>query len=339
MRDLKKVDEAWRWVDEAGNAVGGAVRASAVLRHFGFATPTGRHGGGLPSLQLVRGNPENDRLVVAKAFGAAWGGDFLLSKEPADCVKFYGSDAEVVDELLQSQPPGYATELLEAGKKEARARVDIAALAAIAGLEVFVSRGSAAFWTREYGEFDELPEKWSLLRKGDARMTREVRKGPHWVYKQRTKKYTEEIGTLAPEANIEDAYFRLGGVESSREREEKKAEQIAGRKREFTEKFQQAVRRRFPRIPDAAEQEVVQRARNAGRVGNADWLWFAPKDQVERRFDDAAELAVRAHARHNFTRYDQLADSLGREAARLSVADKIDDVLAAWRGESPDDSE
>lgn len=47
----------------------------------------------------------------------------------------------------------------------------------------------------------------------------------------------------------------------------------------------------------------------------------------------AIDLAVRAHVRHEHTRYDELLiKECERHEARSAVAGEVDDVLERWRG-------
>jgi hypothetical protein len=64
--------------------------------------------------------------------------------------------------------------------------------------------------------------------------------------------------------------------------------------------------------------------RGSGRVGRTE-----EGRNLEER---ALTAAVIAAVRHNYTAYDELlANGLDRAAARRQVADKIEEILAAWR--------
>jgi hypothetical protein len=56
---------------------------------------------------------------------------------------------------------------------------------------------------------------------------------------------------------------------------------------------------------------------------------------LERGYlDEAVDLAVVAHIRHRFTRYEAwIARGLDREAARELARDEVSSVLRAWRRE------
>jgi hypothetical protein len=64
--------------------------------------------------------------------------------------------------------------------------------------------------------------------------------------------------------------------------------------------------------------------RGSGRVGRSE----AGRNLRER----ALTLAVAAAVRHNHTEYDELlANGMDRAAARQQVAEKVEEILAAWR--------
>ncbi|MGH7369086.1 MAG: DUF2293 domain-containing protein [Candidatus Rokuibacteriota bacterium] len=63
----------------------------------------------------------------------------------------------------------------------------------------------------------------------------------------------------------------------------------------------------------------------AGRIGRS-----AAARQFER---DAIELAVRAHVRHRYTRYDELlARGIDRGEARASVRAAVEEAVERWGG-------
>lgn len=73
------------------------------------------------------------------------------------------------------------------------------------GLRVWYSIDNGKFlWCPEYGNIPQ-PSGWELLRPGNTYMTRTLKKlGLHWILLQRHKKYTYNIGIIAPAENIKE---------------------------------------------------------------------------------------------------------------------------------------
>jgi hypothetical protein len=98
----------------------------------------------------------------------------------------------------------------------------------------------------------------------------------------------------------------------------------------FIAGFAALVRERFPGCPDGEELRIAAFAcaRRTARVGAM---------SLERGYlDEAVDLAVVAHIRHRFTRYESsLARGLDRDAARALSQDEVSSVLRAWRREPP----
>ena len=76
-------------------------------------------------------------------------------------------------------------------------------LSEIIGLEVI--RGKGGYWNREYKKIPSHPENWGFVESGDAALTRKVRKGKHWVVKEKEGGFFKVVGTLAPVEIIEQA--------------------------------------------------------------------------------------------------------------------------------------
>ena len=82
----------------------------------------------------------------------------------------------------------------------------------------------------------------------------------------------------------------------------------------------------FPGCPPNELSAIAEHtvARGSGRVGRTE----AGRNLEER----ALTAAVIAAVRHNHTEYDRLlAQGVDRVTARQRVADKIDEILVAWR--------
>jgi hypothetical protein len=94
----------------------------------------------------------------------------------------------------------------------------------------------------------------------------------------------------------------------------------------YVRRFAEEVRKRYPAAPEGVEQAIAEHAceKYSGRVG---------RSAAAKELDDTAiDLAVRAHIRHVFTRYDQLlAKGADREFARASVRSETEATMARWR--------
>jgi hypothetical protein len=97
--------------------------------------------------------------------------------------------------------------------------------------------------------------------------------------------------------------------------------------REFVAAFTQAIAQRYPGCPSNEAREIAEHTaqRSSGRVG---------RSAAGRELNaSAVDLAVVAHIRHTHTNYDALLmRGVERLDARAQVREKIDRVLATWRG-------
>ncbi|KAH8899539.1 hypothetical protein GQ53DRAFT_314951 [Thozetella sp. PMI_491] len=102
-------------------------------------------------------------------------------------------------------------------------------------------------------------------------------------------------------------------------------EPIPQTQEEINDQADKAIRDLFPRIPHTDRQAVVDRAFNIKdrRVG-----MFSQHNLSKR-----VQLAVLAHIRHNYTRYDQLLKETKWENARKAVESLCLDYLVKWRGD------
>jgi len=95
-----------------------------------------------------------------------------------------------------------------------------------------------------------------------------------------------------------------------------------------------------PRIPVENLDEVVEKSREPGAAGSVEFVYFPTRGESEEAFDRAAYLAVRPHARHKYTHYDEILmeiapeTSLGkpRSYVRGAVSGDIEGILDRWRG-------
>jgi hypothetical protein len=147
----------------------------------------------------------------------------------------------------------------------------------------------------------------------------------------RSRKRYERQGILVEIAAIEMAEREC--VEDADEREAARVRD-AERRREEDGKLEFRMRERIGELfPCCPPQELVAIAghtskRGSGRVG---------RTQAGRNLEDEPLIAaVRAAVRHNHTGYDEmLSRGIDRMTAREDVADKIEEILAAWRRPAP----
>jgi hypothetical protein len=153
----------------------------------------------------------------------------------------------------------------------------------------------------------EIPPGWDFLSRGEAFITRQVKKGPHWVLKGRFNNrggYTPVLGVYAPAESIAAARVRDKQTTEQRAR----ARHGSQTRRDEAEKryrvdFEQACVQFLDLAPEHEEfarsiaREVTEHAcvKHSGRVGRSGKLPLA----------DKAALAVRAYVRHVYTDYEQ----------------------------------
>ncbi len=284
--------------------------------------------------QIIKGNPLKDEIILVQAFGNSWGGSYLISKETLEYIKIYEGDMSAAEALVDNPPNRayFLEDLIEKKRQEKRDAVDIDKLAEQRGLKVFRSKYFKGYWNLEHGEFNKLPEEWAILPKGDAVITRRVRKGPYWVLHKQVGKYPELIGTLAPAENIEKALAELGSEEEISKRQQGKVEGQKKREQQITERLRATIVKAFPNIPEDDVNTVLNNSRQSGAVGKAQMVYFGSDAEVLER---VAFLAVQAHVRHRYTDYDAILDRLGpdedaRETARRRVRQEIDEKLGEW---------
>lgn len=154
--------------------------------------------------------------------------------------------------------------------------------------------------TSEYGNI-RIPNGWVFLPRGDAFITRQVKKGPHWVLKgtyNRKGGYTRIKGVFAPAETIKTAQAAAEATKVRRKIAREKA-------RPRREKAEQQYRHDFeeaclcfldfaPAYSELAREIAAETAslaceKHSGRVGRTGLIDLAAK----------AAFAVRAYIRHN----------------------------------------
>ena len=120
-----------------------------------------------------------------------------------------------------------------------------------------------------------------------------------------------------------------GGCRKAGDQRVRAAAQRARADTTYVERFAKAIRERYPGCPEDAELEIARHAcsKYSGRVG---------RSGAAKRFDpEAIDIAVRAHARHRHTDYDDfLMRGWDRNEARVAVGSAVDHILATWRAGS-----
>lgn len=171
-----------------------------------------------------------------------------------------------------------------------------------------------------------------FLPSGDAALTRRARGHSalaavvlKW---SRGRKRYERQGLLVEERALERAEAEcLDDAEVRARRRQREAARRAGVDQTYVTQFAQRILELFPGCPGGRSQEIAARAceKYSGRVG---------RSAAAKRLDqEAVELAVAAHVRHQETDYDRLlAGGLERDEARGAVRGEVERVLARWRG-------
>jgi hypothetical protein len=173
-----------------------------------------------------------------------------------------------------------------------------------------------------------------FLPRGDTALTRRASKYSTLravvVRFSRARNRYERQGILVEEAALNQAERECLADAEARERVRERAAQ---RRNEldvrYIKEFAERVGEMFPGCPVEERQAIADHAcqKYSGRVG---------RSAAAQAFDlKVIELAVRAHVRHNHTKYDQLlARGIERMDARAAVGDAVDDVIVRWRSRS-----
>jgi hypothetical protein len=137
----------------------------------------------------------------------------------------------------------------------------------------------------------------------------------------------ERQGVLVEQQALEKAEEEcLADEEARAARRARDAERREGRDAEYVASFAERIRELFPGCPPAEREVIAEHACaiHSGRVGRS--------AAARRLEEDAVTLAVRAHVRHQHTRYDELlASGTAREESRAEVALLVERVLADWK--------
>ena len=170
-----------------------------------------------------------------------------------------------------------------------------------------------------------------FLARGDTALTRRASKYSTLravvVRFSRSRKRYERQGVLVEESALQQAERECLADATVRERaRERAAERREEVDEHYVSEFAERLGDSFPGCPGPERRAIADHAcrKYSGRIG---------RSAAASRFDpDAIELAVRAHVRHRYTRYDELlAQGIDRGDARASVREAADEVVERWR--------
>ncbi len=171
-----------------------------------------------------------------------------------------------------------------------------------------------------------------FLPAGDAALTRRAMKYSSLrvlvVRFSRARKRYERQGVLIEQAALERAERECLADSDARKGARARAAERRGRiDDEYVKAFEQRIGDLFPSCPPSNQRSIAEHAceKYSGRVGRT--------AAAKQFYPEAIELAVRAHIRHRYTRYDELlAQGVDRREARGIVGRGVDEMLQRWRG-------
>jgi hypothetical protein len=170
-----------------------------------------------------------------------------------------------------------------------------------------------------------------FLARGDTALTRRATKysglSAVVVRWSPSRRHYERQGTLVEEEALQRAEAECLADEDRREAQRRRAAEARDREDvRFVAAFADAVRERYPACSANAARTIAARAcaRYSGRVG---------RTAAAKAFsEEAIDLAVRAHIRHQHTKYDELLmKGWDRQEARAAVRATLDALAASWR--------
>jgi hypothetical protein len=171
----------------------------------------------------------------------------------------------------------------------------------------------------------------TFLPPGDAALTRRARKYStlaavvlKW---SRARKRYERQGVLVEEQALDRAEAEcLNDAEARARRRDRGRERRVELDAEFVTRFAARIRELYPGCPSERPEQIALHAcqKYSGRVGRS--------AAAKRLDEEAVQLAVVAHLRHDETQYDELlARGVERRDARDRVREDVDRVLSGWR--------
>ena len=171
----------------------------------------------------------------------------------------------------------------------------------------------------------------TFLPSGDAALTRRARKYStlaavvlKW---SRARKRYERQGALVEEQALQRAETEcLNDAEARARRRDREADRRAELDAEFVARFAARIRQLYPGCPPERPERIASHAcrKYSGRVGRS--------AAAKRLDEEAVQLAVVAHVRHDETHYDELlVRGVERRDARDRVREDVERVLSRWR--------
>lgn len=176
----------------------------------------------------------------------------------------------------------------------------------------------------------DLDHLW-FLPSGNTALTRRATKyskiHPVVVRCSRARKRYERQGILAEPDAIERAEQEcLADAEVREAKRQRAAQRRAELDQAYVTTFAQKIRQLFPNCPPGEEAQIAEHAcrKHSGRIG---------RSNATKQFDQQAiKLAVMAHIRHRYTRYDELLfQGWNRGEARAMVSSQIAERMAQWQ--------
>lgn len=168
----------------------------------------------------------------------------------------------------------------------------------------------------------KCPKDYVWLKKGDQYMTRHCREvtlaGGKTLFTRLDAK-ERSIGLYVPRQVHEE-------VKAADALTKEKRQAATERKDALTlEKARVALNKSFPAMPKEDEEAVLTRAwkKSSGRVGRTETISMEVK----------VKLGVTAHARHEYTKYDELLkQGFTRKVAREKIKSDVEDIVSKWQG-------
>jgi len=167
----------------------------------------------------------------------------------------------------------------------------------------------------------ELPQNYSLVRKGNIYITKNCRQKTHEA--QRTvyvvlDNENQKLGIGVPRTIYQQVQTLCEQTAEAR------AKAVEKKDLALEKKTQTEIMRQFPHITKASVPAILKHTlqKRSGRVGRTS----EPLDRV-------VSLAVRAHIRHKHTEYDKmLRQGTDREEARRTIQDAVEEKVRDWGG-------
>lgn len=321
------------WIKADGTASRQVVSKITELECLEFPIPSGPGDGYCRHIEVLLGDPYADTRLVVTAGGHTWYGSYVLDQETyeyerlaADVRPLIAEGKVTLDNVLEVAA--------EVERKRKPPRIAARRLAKAKRL-VVLEQEDGYYVHDKKAVVRNLPKDWAFLPSGDAALTHAVQNmGPYWVVKREHSEGWRRAGICCPTQNKDQAAERLGGTEGANSRAQAKLESQMKREDQVTEMFEVALREEFPRMPEDDIFAIIGQARRPGKVGKAQNLYFSTTDMRPAAFRVNAELAAEAHARHAYTKYEELlANGAPKDLARAEIRYDVDAKLREWRGE------